>query len=179
MSGIIRGETVGVARHRIGTENQVSRGPCQPRLLWLPLNPMECENSPDSKSPFGTCASVAAILTAFPAPCRVEPRSLPPTSIPACLRCLSHSTPRTSRSLKNARKPSIYVDDARVCPPCTPLPIALLSFTHSYYLDNVTLANLRLRKRRIAWAQAPSSLWEDPEFSETVRRNLPWHRATS
>ena len=47
------------------------------------------------------------------------------------------------------------------------------------YLDNVTLANLRLRKRRIAWAQAPSSLWEDPEFSETVRRNLPWHRATS
>ena len=51
-------------------------------------------------------------------------------------------------------------------------------YVNDNYLDNVTLANLRLRKRRIAWAQAPSSLWEDPEFSETVRRNLPWHRAT-
>src|SRR5262249_56543531 len=48
-----------------------------------------------------------------------------------------------------------------------------------YYLDNVTLANPRLRERRIAWTQAPSSLWEDPEFSETTRRNLPWNRATS
>jgi hypothetical protein len=47
------------------------------------------------------------------------------------------------------------------------------------YLDNVTLANPQLREGRIAWAEAPSSLWEDPEFSETVRRNLPWHRATS
>ena len=48
-----------------------------------------------------------------------------------------------------------------------------------YYLDNVTLANPQLRESRIAWAEAPSSLWEDPEFSETVRRNLPWNRATS
>src|SRR5712691_50785 len=47
------------------------------------------------------------------------------------------------------------------------------------YLDNVTLANPQLREGRIAWAEAPSSLWEDPEFSETVRRNLPWNRATS
>jgi predicted nucleic acid-binding protein len=47
------------------------------------------------------------------------------------------------------------------------------------YLDNVTLANPRLRERRIAWAQAPSSLWEGPEFSETARRNLPWNRAKS
>src|SRR5215472_11795378 len=47
------------------------------------------------------------------------------------------------------------------------------------YLDNVTLANPQLREGRIAWAEAPSSLWEDPEFSETVRRTLPWNRATS
>jgi hypothetical protein len=47
------------------------------------------------------------------------------------------------------------------------------------YLDNVTLANPQLRESRIAWAEAPSSLWEDPEFPETVRRILPWNRATS
>jgi hypothetical protein len=47
------------------------------------------------------------------------------------------------------------------------------------YLDNVTLANPQWWEGRIAWAEAPSSLWEDPEFLETVRRSLPWNRATS
>jgi len=31
-----------MAGYQIGTENQVSSCPCQSRLLWLPLNPMEC-----------------------------------------------------------------------------------------------------------------------------------------
>ena len=38
----------------------------------------------------------------------------------------------------------------------------------------VTLANPQLWEGRIAWAEAPRSLWEGPEFSETVRRILPW-----
>ena len=54
-----------------------------------------------------------------------------------------------------------------------------LSFFRRAYLDNVTLANPQLWEGRIAWAEAPSSLWEDPEFSETVRRILLWNRATS
>jgi hypothetical protein len=54
-----------------------------------------------------------------------------------------------------------------------------IGFVVNTYLDNVTLANPQLRESRIAWAEAPSSLWEDPEFSETVRRNLPWNRVTS
>ena len=32
-----------ITRYRDPTENQASSCPCQPRLLWLPLNPMECE----------------------------------------------------------------------------------------------------------------------------------------
>src|SRR5215510_11324869 len=31
-----------MASYQIGTENQASSCPCQSRLLWLPLNPMEC-----------------------------------------------------------------------------------------------------------------------------------------
>ena len=52
-------------------------------------------------------------------------------------------------------------------------------FLGEAYLDNVILANSRLREVRIARAEAPSSLWEDPEFSEMVRRTLLWNRATS
>jgi hypothetical protein len=55
----------------------------------------------------------------------------------------------------------------------------VIEFAEAAYLDKVTLANPQLRESRIAWAEAPSSLWEDLEVSETVRRNLPWNRVTS
>src|SRR5215472_1908941 len=35
--------TNSVASHPIGRENQASSCPCQPRLLWLPRNMMECD----------------------------------------------------------------------------------------------------------------------------------------
>src|SRR4030095_3592823 len=62
----------------------------------------------------------------------------------------------------------------------TPQILALLSSWKflSSYLDNVTLANPQVRESRLAWAEAPRSLWEARACAETVRRHLPWKRGT-
>ena len=105
-----------VASHRTGTENQASSCPCQPRLLWLPLNPMECGNFRTTQDLPSRCSWRAATWktgtgiggrcpgllrqgTGWGTPSRICPtiQQATPTAVPRCARWRGGQAWRSAR----------------------------------------------------------------------------------